>query len=403
MSTETNTSSVQDASKEANRNFVAIISFIIFLFFFGQTMTTPIIGLYAVSVGGGIVDVGLIFLSNAAFASTLSIPFGSLSDRLGRRKTAFIGILLASISSFLLPQARNPYAIMVLYAIAGIGLAAHAPTLNAAIGDFAAKDRIATAYSWSQVGRSAAFTLGPAVGGALAGLVGFESTFTIIGGMQFTALIFGIIFLPKSRRKSSELVSQEGNSSLKVILSNASIVITMFTVFIVATGNGLFNSFFPLYGKGIGLTPFVIGGIFAFQAVTNASSRVIVARFSDRTGRRSLPLLVGFIGLATSISFAASFESIPFIIIVVGVLGTFLGICQLLQSAVMAENATPRTRGLTMGLFTTGLFAGIGLGPAVFGPVIESYGFDFGFKLESVVIIVGLLTFLIMSRRNQLR
>jgi MFS family permease len=82
------------------------------------------------------------------------------------------------------------------------------------------------------------------------------------------------------------------------------------------------------------------------------------------------------------------------------ILGIFFGTCQLLQSTILAERATDKTRGFAMGLFTTSLYAGSGIGPAVFAPLAPAYGFDVVYRLAAVLILLTLAVFSFMARRK---
>ncbi len=65
---------------------------VVFGCYFGTYMRMPVVPLYAVTLGADTVEVGLI---NAAFllmAGVLSLPLGLLSDRLGTKLIAAIGI-----------------------------------------------------------------------------------------------------------------------------------------------------------------------------------------------------------------------------------------------------------------------------------------------------------------------
>ena len=76
--------------------FCCVIGFVCF---FGAYMRIPVLPLFALSLGAGTAQVGMI---NAAFmlsAGLLAIPSGLLSDRFGQRPLLLSGLLIISCSS----------------------------------------------------------------------------------------------------------------------------------------------------------------------------------------------------------------------------------------------------------------------------------------------------------------
>jgi predicted MFS family arabinose efflux permease len=71
-------------------------------------------------------------------------------------------------------------------------------------------------------------------------------------------------------------------------------------------------------------------------------------------------------------------------------------------SVVFTSLATQETRGVTMGIYSLVLYAGLGLGPAVFGTVMEKNGYTAGFTACAAtgLVLVGLMAFL---RRDPVR
>ena len=93
-----------------------------FTCFFGSYLRIPVLPLYAASLGAGTVQVGLINACFLLMAGLLSIPFGILSDRMGRRSFIVAGLAILSGSSFLLWLSTTPLQMMGIYLLFGAGL-----------------------------------------------------------------------------------------------------------------------------------------------------------------------------------------------------------------------------------------------------------------------------------------
>ena len=67
----------------------------------------------------------------------------------------------------------------------------------------------------------------------------------------------------------------------------------------------------------------------------------------------------------------------PVVLLIVAV--PFIATAFIAIGIVFAQLATAESRGVAMGVYSTVLFVGLGLGPAVFAPLIQGQGFAAGF------------------------
>lgn len=105
-----------------------------------------------------------------AYALTLAVTlltFGSLADRIGRRRVFVGGVLLFTAASVACAAARSPVALDVARAVQGLGAAAMFATSLALLAEeYRGDDRGRALGVWGAVS-AAALAIGPLVGGAL--------------------------------------------------------------------------------------------------------------------------------------------------------------------------------------------------------------------------------------------
>src|SRR5512135_654180 len=86
----------------------------------GSYMRIPVVPLFARSLGADAFKVGLINSSYLFMAGLLSIPFGILSDRMGRKSFITSGALISACSSVLLHFSGTPAQLIWIYLFFGI-------------------------------------------------------------------------------------------------------------------------------------------------------------------------------------------------------------------------------------------------------------------------------------------
>lgn len=374
-------------------SLLLICCLVVFGCYFGTYMRLPVVPLYALSLGADPVQVGII---NAAFlfsAGTLSLPLGMLSDRLGIKFLAAVGLLILSASSFLLCLSRTPGEITWIYLFSGVGLAAFGPTVMALVANFSPATHLGRAYGWYTTALYTGMSIGPALGGFVAQGWGFPRVFFISG--ISTLLTFGVlaIFLPRARPvlPPGGGTREIAGSPLKHLLHNRPLWGCWLATLGGCFGLGMFLTFLPLHAHNQGLTLRQIGLVFATQGIINALSRFPFGHWSDRAGSRRGLVVAGLLGVAASLAgFGISRSPAHFILCAVAI-GASMGLAFTSIGALIAETVPPDSRGMAMGGYNSCIYLGMMLSSAMMGPMITITGFPQSFLITGV--ISGSLTF----------
>src|SRR5574341_409577 len=159
-----------------------------FLQFVGAYMRIPIVPLFARSEGATTTQVGMIVGLFMLVAAVSAIPVGRASDRWGRKVLILFGIVLGGLTSLLLPALHTPGQMMLLYAVAGLGVSAFTPSMISYAGDVAKAGEMGRVYGWITTSQYAGMTVGPALGGLTAGAWGDRPTFLASAAVLALAL-----------------------------------------------------------------------------------------------------------------------------------------------------------------------------------------------------------------------
>jgi len=151
----------------------------------GLFLVLPVFTLYGLQFTSSRFLVGFAFGSYGLTMAILQIPFGRLSDRIGRRKVLMLGMTLFSLGSFLcavphwFPASFSIGVLIVGRLVQGGG--AIVSVAFATVADYIEPERRSTAMAVLGIPIGAAFALGVIVGPVLAGVFGTAFLFWLTG------------------------------------------------------------------------------------------------------------------------------------------------------------------------------------------------------------------------------
>jgi len=166
----------------------------------GLFLVLPVFTLYGLQFTNSRFLVGFAFGSYGLTMAILQIPFGRLSDRIGRRRVLMLGMALFSLGSFLcaIPQ-WLPHSLQIGALIFGRlvqGGGAIVSVAFAAVADFIEPQRRSTAMAVLGIPIGAAFVVGIVGGPILAGILGTASLFWLTGCLGFGTDLLLAKYLP---------------------------------------------------------------------------------------------------------------------------------------------------------------------------------------------------------------
>ncbi len=365
-----------------------VVCLLTFLHYAAAQMRGPILPLYAVAQGASATGVGLILGAHMLVAAVGSIPFGRASDVWGRRRFLLGGMLVSIGTSLLLPLADDPLALMAIYGLAGLGVAAFTPSALSLVGDAAAPGRAGYAFAWYSTAHYGAIGVGPYLGGLAAEWWGYRTAFVASAVGVAVALIVGLV-LPI---RPAGLPPPESGATFTDIRGNAAVwagwILSVSGLLI----QGVVFSFFPLLGQDRGLTPAAIGLVFLVLGLANTLARLPGGWLVDRTGRPVPCASIGVLLASLATMILPQVGGQMALLLLVAVFGAASGVAFVAVGVALASAATPATRGLVMGGYSTSLYLGFALGSFGVGPIITQHGYAVGFAAGGVAGVIGTLT-----------
>ena len=163
--------------------------------------------------------------------AVLSIPFGNMMNRTGRKKMVLWSAVITTVSMVLPLIKYNFPVILVCFALLGIGNTMLQVSLNPLMADVAEKKRLASMLSLGQFIKAIASTLGPILLSLVTGL--FGSWKYIFPTYAVLTLISWIWLAGVHIDEQSQV--QEGRQSVFSLLKDRNILV-LFTVIMLSVG-----------------------------------------------------------------------------------------------------------------------------------------------------------------------
>jgi len=275
----------------------------LWILFFAQLITAvgfftifPFLPLYVKSLGsstGLSVELlsGLVF-SAQAFTMMLSSPiWGSLADRYGRKLMVERSLFGGAVLLFLMSFVRTAEQLVFLRAIQGLitGTVAASSALMAAQ---APRQRMGYAMGVLQVGLGAGIAVGPLIGGAVADLYGYSTSFYIPSVLLLVAGILVLVGVEEHFDRSEG--NTVGRNSLlnqwRILILTPGILMTLMMRFMTSVGRMTLVPLIPFFVEdlidaSVGLNTFT-GLVIGISSATTTVSSIFLGKLGDRIGHK---------------------------------------------------------------------------------------------------------------------
>lgn len=254
-----------------------------------QVGKTPLMPLFAASLGASEFLVGAIVSVSTMTGMVLKPIFGWLSDRWGRRFWLLLGLTFFSGMPFLYQFIDTSEQLFVLRLFHGLATAIFGPVTLALVAEMAVSGR-AERLGWFGAARSGAYLLAPLLGGWLLTRLEPSVVFTIIGFASCLA------FLPVCMMDWSAETSYKRDNYQKKMLGDGirafTTVISNFGFWFAGGFETLvylftysIKAFLPLYALYVAdFSLLAVGGFFTVQELAHLITRPVGGKLGDRIG-----------------------------------------------------------------------------------------------------------------------
>jgi multidrug resistance protein len=331
----------------------------------------PVLPDFATRFNAGPTTIGLLFASFGISLLTLSIPMGTVSDRLGRKVPMIGALLLLALSTLGFAAAQS---LPLLFAARILQGAADGMTWIvgfAMIADLYPAEERGRAMGLAMAGSTAGIIIGPVLGGWLYEIGGMRLPFLTVAALASAdALVFALV-APDT--KGSGVATR-----LREVLAHRAITITLLVVIAGAATIAMLEPVIPLvFRSRFGMGPAAVGTLFAIAAACSSVMHPVYGRLSDRWGGRRL-MMTGLVGSALAmplLNVATDFTTAVLTLVPLWVIFSMVVTPSLTYVADAASKAGVTSFGVVYGVYNVAWAVGLMAGPAIGGFLLERIGF----------------------------
>ncbi len=302
--------------------------------------------------------------------SSLTQPiFGYLGDRFSSRLWAALGLSVTAIFMGLIGFVDNYLVLIVVMTIMGLGVAAYHPqgAMNASL---ASGNRKATGMSVFSIGGTAAYAIGPLLGGFLfTTALGLKSTALLAVGGVLTAAWLYRVLLATERHKEATAGARAGATQTRVqVVALAALIVV---VGLRAWAYAAANTYLPLLYQLQDLPLSFSGQVLFLMQAGGVAGLLMGGMLADRLGRRRVVAIsLALLAPAAYLLFNVPAAFAPLAAMAFG----FVGDVPNPITMVMGQELLPRNVGVASGLIFGLAFVTGGAGVAVTGFLADGLG-----------------------------
>jgi DHA1 family tetracycline resistance protein-like MFS transporter len=385
---------------------MGILFFIVFIDLVGFGVVIPLLPYYALSFHATPFAVTMM-LACYSLAQFFSSPLlGRLSDRIGR-KPVILASLVCSIAAYIwLGFATQLWMLYGARLLAGAG-AGNISAAQAYVADVTPPSQRAKGMGMIGAAFGLGFTLGPAMGGLLAGGDPNSPHLAwpafLAAGFSALAFVLAAILLKESLTHESRSNALEGRlAAAKKVFTLPSLRLLILLFFtITAAFSGMETTFALWAHEGFGWGPIQVGGIFFYVGVLLVAVQGgLIGKLSKRFGEANLVF-------AGSILIALGLFGLPFATVLWGVLAaTTLLTCGLALlnpsiNSLISQEAGAHERGGVLGVAQSAASLARIVGPAVAGAVYTGFGRNAPYFLAAAVMAAMVVPALRVRRAHR--
>lgn len=365
-------------------NNVLPLSFIVGTRFFGLFIVLPVLSLYALKLNGANdFLVGLLVGVYALTQMIFQVPFGMMSDKIGRKKTMLFGLIVFIIGCVVCSYANNIYTMLFGRMLQGAG--AIGAVATAMISDFINEENRgkAMAIMGSFIGLS--FAASMVVSPLMSAKWGLSSLFDLSAILSLLCIILLYTIVPKE----SKILHENTKTPLFHLLKQKNLALMNLTNFMQKMLMSIaFLSIPIILVHHLNFSQDKLWIVYTASMIAGFIAMGFAGNLGEKRGLAKQILLLGVVFFILAYIFFAFFNSTNFFIFAVVIFFIGFNLHEPIMQSCASKFCKVNEKGAALGVFNAFGYGGSFVGGIIGGAFLHMD------KLEILAIILAVLSFL---------
>jgi MFS family permease len=364
----------------------------------GLFMIYPVFAPYAKSLGGVTpYKIGLALGIYGLTQGLLQIPFGLLSDRIGRKVMIVLGLVFFGIGSAVAALSPSIDGIIIGRAIQGGG--AVGSVILACVADLTAEENRTKAMALVGITIGLSFMIAVVTGPIVAGLVGVGGIFWLMVVLAAIGIAITLFVVPPPQRTYVHRDAETVPAMFGMVVRNTELLRLDFGIF--ALHAMLIASFLVIPGlldHSVDITSRQQWVVYLPVLVISVLVMIPAIILAERWRRMKAVLLVAIVALgASQIMLAAGPDNRYAVLAAITLFFSGFNIMEASLPSLITKTAPPHAKGTATGVYSSSQFLGIFIGGVVGGWAHQVGGATTLFVLTAALAAVWLIVAVTMK------
>lgn len=368
------------------------LSFIIGTRFFGLFIILPVLSLYAFNLdGANDFLVGLLIGIYALMQMLLQVPFGALSDKIGRKKALFLGLVIFILGSVLCALADDIYMMMIGRALQGAG--AVGAVAAALISDFTSEEQRSKAMAIMGAFIGLSFCFSMLLSPILSQNFGFSSLFYLSAILTLLCIVLLFTAVPKEPK----IITKAEQTPILKLLTQKNLALMNLTSFMQKMLISIAFFLIPLlFVKSLANPKEDLWLVYLCAMIVGLLAMGVAGVLGEKRAFSKSLLLVGvglFILAFGLIYLSFTSYEIATLIFILAVAVFFIGfnLHEPIMQSVASKFALANERGTALGIFNA-----FGYGGSFVGGIVSGLSWRYLDILTIAIVVLSCVWFILL-------
>lgn len=354
----------------------------------GMFLILPVFALYAPTLPGGD-DHFMVGMALGAYGLTqalLQLPFGMLSDRIGRKKVIIFGLLIFALGSFIAATATTIEWVIAGRMIQGAGAISAAVT--ALLADLTREEHRTKAMAGIGITIGISFAVSLVLGPVFNKWIGVPGIFVLTGVLALLAILVVRYYIPDPGKSHFHADAEANPARLKDVLRDGQLLRLNYGIFALhAAQMAMFVAVPVMLLKGAGLPADHHWWVYLPVLLLSFVLMVPAIMYGEKRDQLK-PVFVGAVALmlAAQMSLMAAQTSVWGLAAALLLYFIAFNVLEASLPSLISKLAPASAKGTAMGVYNTAQAMGLFVGGVAGGWLAKHYGFGAAFAFCGVLM-----------------